>query len=202
MERILVVSMLSLWVLVLLNMLVTLALVRRMNSDGRMPHIANQSEGIAPGEIAPDFKAETLSGEPLTLASFNGRTTAFLFIGTHCPPCREAIPSYEATRLEAMQAGVELVLVSVDDAAQSRTFADEIATSLPILIAPRESNSFMSDYKLSVTPSYCLIDPGGKVKSSGYPLIERGMWRGWMDSHDARNGFSFGSRRRLTEGGM
>lgn len=192
MERALIVSTAALWILLLLNILVTLALVRRLNAasrpntDGQLRPTDSRYKGLIPGQQAPDFTAETLRGESVTLASFAGSTVAFLFVGTHCQPCRDAIPSFERTQSRAAQAGVELVLVSIDNAVQTRVFAEEVATSMRILVAPREENPFMSDYKTSITPSYCLIDQRGKVKSSGYPVIEQGEWTGWMDSEEAR----------------
>jgi hypothetical protein len=61
--------------------------------------------------------------------------------------------------------GVKLILVSLDSKEKTLSFVKELKISLPILIAPRESNSFSKDYKINGWPAYCLIDKQGKVVS-------------------------------------
>ena len=39
-----------------------------------------------------------------------------------------------------------------------------------------------ADYKISGTPSYCLIDTQHKVQSSGYPNFDSGPWRSAIDA--------------------
>jgi peroxiredoxin len=161
MEQLLILSSTLLWVVVLFNLLLTFALVRRANTG--------TSTGLRVGQQAPDFTAQTLGGETMNLASYAGREVAFIFISPHCKPCREGIPVYESFRPQAQQAGVELVLVSTGEIAETRTFVDELKIQMFVLVAPLGSNSFIKDYKASGTPSYCLINSKGKVESTGYP---------------------------------
>jgi hypothetical protein len=46
-------------------------------------------------------------------------------------------------------------------------FVENHAITLPVLIAPRESNDFAEKYMAAGTPFYCLIDKGGKVEATG-----------------------------------
>lgn len=179
MEQVLVLSSVLLWIVVFCNLLLTLALVRRVNANPQ------PKEGLKEGLPAPDFTAETLSGEKVTLATYAQRDVAFVFIAPTCEPCREALPSYEALGPKAMQSGVDLVLVSMANAEQTRHFVNEFNIQLPILVAPRESNSFMQDYKLSTTPSYCLIDRQGKILSSGSANLRWGPWKALAEAWEA-----------------
>src|SRR5258706_10943407 len=108
MEQFLVGSSMLLWVVVLCNLLLTLALIRKVNSGA----VDQTKVGLKEGEIAPDFMAETLSGEKVTLAMYAQREVVFIFIAPTCRPCLEALPRYNALGMKAAQSGVEIVLVS------------------------------------------------------------------------------------------
>lgn len=181
MEQWLVASSILLWIVVLCNLLLTLALVRRMNTG-----ITPLKEGLKAGQQAPAFSAETLGGQVVTLATYTGRAVVFLFVSPTCKPCREAMPTYEALGAKASRAGVELVLVSIVDAEQTRLFAEEFALHLPVLVAPRESNPFMQDYLLSDTPSYCFIDQQGVVQSTGIPSPHLKKWKQLVEAWEAQ----------------
>ncbi len=180
MEQLLIGSSVLLWIVVLCNLLLTLALVRRVN-DGR---VSQTREGRKEGEIAPDFTAETLSGEKVTLATYAQQEVAFIFIAPTCRPCREALPRYDALRKKAVQSGVEIVLVSRGEMEQTRGLVEEYGIQLPVLVAPEGRNPFMENYKLSMTPSYCLINGQGRVRSSGYPNLNGGIWKQFAEAEE------------------
>jgi peroxiredoxin len=189
MNEILVVSSILLWVVVALNLLLTLALVRRLNTlseqsqqDARATSLDRSGSGPKLKQPAPSFTAKTLQGDDVTLDTYAGGAVAFIFIGTHCAPCREALPSYEALAPSAARAGVKIVLVSINDTEPTRAFIDEAAVRLPVLVAPAPSNSFMMDYGFKGTPSYCLVDAQGIVQSAGYPSFDWGDWKALADS--------------------
>src|SRR5262249_23071709 len=76
-ETALVASVLVLWLVVLCNVLLTLALVRRLNHMGTGQPSAM---GLKTGALAPDFTAYTLSGATTTRADFLGRSVALVFV--------------------------------------------------------------------------------------------------------------------------
>lgn len=171
MEQILVMSSVLLWIIVICNLVLTLALVRRVNAGIR------PREGLKEGQAAPNFTAATLSGDIATLATYAHHEVIFLFIEPTCGPCREALPGYEALGPKAALSGVDLILVSVADVQLTRDFAEEFNIQLPIIIAPRGSNSFMANYKVISTPSYCLISKQSKVESTGLPNLQWSKWK-------------------------
>lgn len=175
MEQILIVSSVLLWVVVLLNLLLTLALVRRLNVNP-----GEKLETLAIGQPAPDFAAETLRGETVTRATYAQRTVAFVFISPNCGHCRTVIPPLEALYPKARQSGVELVLVSDTDIAATQAYVHELAISLPILVAPRTSNPFLNTYKVGGVPFYYVVDAAGIVRSAGFPSDQN--WRTITDS--------------------
>lgn len=195
MESFLVVSSVLLWLVVLGNLVLTLALIRRINAGSG----AMVDEGLEKGETAPDFAAETLDGETVTLATYAGREAAFLFIHPTCGPCRDNLPKYEALASGAARSGVDLILVSSGEAEQTRALVNEFNLQLPVLIAPRGSNPFMETYKLSSTPSYCLITRQGTIETCGHPYLDGGIWKKFAkasETHEhAHTSLAMGERR-------
>lgn len=191
METALIVSSILLWLVVLLNLLLTLGLVRRLDTGGR----SVSAMGLEAGEPAPDFTAQTLSGETVTRSTYAGRNMAFVFISTHCSPCNEILSHMGPLEPKAARAGVELVLVSTDEMEETCTFVEKQNISLPVLIAPRSNNPFLEDYKFISTPSYCLVNEQGKVQSAGFMSMVGGPWKDLADSWVKRDA-SIATERR------
>ncbi len=168
MEQILLISSILLWVFVVFNFLLTLGLIRRGNAMQMQTGTPELEDALEVGTLAPDFVAEMLNGEKLTLDSYADQAVAFVFIAPDCPPCIEKIPSLNVLRPKAKRAGVELVLVNMSDKLKAETFVQEYDVRLPMLLAPENGNSFKEDYKVAGTPFFCLIDKEGKVQVTGY----------------------------------
>lgn len=175
MYQTLVVSSALLWVLVLLNLLLTLALIRQKGSRRKEP------EALKPGQEAPPFIAQTLNGDSLNLKDYLGRPSTFVFISPDCEPCRESLPRFEGVRPRAEQSGISFVLVSTGTTSQTEALVKEFQLQSSILIAPEDGNPFTKDYKVTETPFYCVLDENGKVLSTG-PALEWGEWRVLSDS--------------------
>lgn len=179
MQPILVTNLVLLWLVVLLNLLLTIALIRRFN---RMSLFADMDVGLEKGSLAPDFQAETLTGETVTLADYARKVVSLIFISPHCSPCLEKMPKLNALAAKAKQAGVELLLVNTDgDKAETATFVEKHNVALPVLIAPSESNSFVRDYKADATPSFCILNKDSYVEAAGVfePDWEEQLVRAW-----------------------
>lgn len=175
METALVVSSILLWLVLLLNLLLTFGLIRRLNNERRQK-AAPPLEMLEAGQPAPDFSAQALNGDIVTLSSYAGQRVAFHFISTGCEPCREYLPQLEQLHPQATQAGIDLVLVSADPLEETRTFVERMNIHLPILAAPRKSNPFFETYKANLTPSYTLINEKGIIESAGLPNLVGGAW--------------------------
>lgn len=172
MQTILVISSIFLWLLVLLNLMLTIALVRRSSTSQNtsLPRI-----GLEPGQVAPDFTAQSLDGETVRLADYAGRKIALLFISAQCDPCHEAAPNFAALLPKATSLSVELAMVSASDEHATQAFVEELNIQLPVLLAPRLTNTFLNDYKANSTPSYCVINDQGIVQATGHPNMDGGV---------------------------
>ncbi len=177
METTLVVSSILLWLAVLFNLFLTFALIRRSNSAANpLP-----GGGLDVGTEAPNFTAQTLDGETRTLASYRGRKTAFVFFSVHCQPCRTLLSKLKHMEEKVRHADVELVLISGDEREETAAFIAELDVHLPVLIAPRTSNSFFDDYQVVHTPSHCFLNSHGNVHASGLPVVQAGEWKALVE---------------------
>ncbi|MCP5100675.1 MAG: TlpA family protein disulfide reductase [Chloroflexi bacterium] len=167
MNNALILSSILLWIVVLFNLLLTVALIRR-GSAAQPGFDMENVETLEIGSQAPDFTAETLDGRTITLNTFSGQNVVFVFVSPDCPPCIEKIPILNSLQQKAKQSGVELVLVNVTNKSKAKKFVEEYETHLPMLVAPENNNSFKERYKAMGTPFYCLVDEQGNVQATGY----------------------------------
>lgn len=176
----LVVSSIFLWIMVLFDLLLALVIIRKINSSGQIPHI-----GLKPGTLAPDFTARTLDGNIVTLSNYLGHKVVFIYISTHCQPCREFLPGFKTLSTKIKQGGFEPVLVSTSDAQETKTYVEEFELDLTVLTSIEQHGLFMQGYKIGGTPYYCLIDENGKVVSTGFPTLAGGEWEKWVKVWEA-----------------
>lgn len=163
------VNLILLWVLIVFNLILTLALARRLNNLIISSSPKNLTT-LEVGKSAPAFVAETLDGQEVQLTTFTQqrKDTIFVFISPHCNPCREKFSDLERLRPHVAEAGAELILVNDASPEESSKFLDEMESVLPMISAPRSKNPFMSDFKIMGTPFYCIIDAQGIVLSTGF----------------------------------
>lgn len=172
MNGVLVVSFVFLWLIVLFNLLLTLALVRRVNHNA-----SPMAQGLKVGEAMMPFTAQTLTEETVTHMSYAEHSIVLVFISTHCEPCRQLLSSLSHLDQRTRHPGIELVIVSGDNQTETQALVDEMQIQLPILIAPRTSNAFFDDFKITSTPYYYHINEQGTIKSAGYPGPHLSKWR-------------------------
>jgi peroxiredoxin len=164
------ISMGLLWSISIVNLILTLVLIRLIN---KLPSFSKGagSRALPIGAKAPDFRAETLSGQIVTLNSYTKLSIIFLFIGPNCGPCRTGFPKYQELALRAQRSNVSLILVSNGDTDETKAVIEEFSVTIPVLVAPKPNN-FFNDYQVLGTPTFIFIDENGKVKASGHPDME------------------------------
>ena len=180
MEPIFIISSVLLWIGLLFNLLLTLALIRRMSSKSA-PNM------LKVGTKAPDFTAQTMEGKPMTLTDFASRNIVLLFASTWCGHCKKKFPEWQELYPKAKRAGYEFVLVVTSGSLTDvQTMLDEYKLSIPVLHAPNDTNSFMKDYKVEGTPSCYIVGNDGKVVFAGYPGTEDEIWRKWVNEWEGK----------------
>jgi peroxiredoxin len=175
-------SQVMLGVVVLFNVVLTLALVRRINEQPRSPLV-----GLRAGDEAPDFSIGDLTGVTVTLSEFSSGRLLLLFVAPNCVPCERGLPDYLALAPVAKASGVELVLVSSGDAASTSRMLRGLQVSTRVLIAPKGEVDMFDRYKVPGTPHFTLVDRG-RVVQSGLPSPKAQEWSallsGWREGKD------------------
>lgn len=178
-------SSILLWIVVLINLLLIVGLIRRFNQISiNLTDTSGAKVGVEEGSQAPDFRAETLTGEVVTLANYASKYVSLIFVSPHCRPCLNKIPELNDIALKAKQAGMEMVLVNTDGGKmETAEFVQKHDVKLPVLITSQEGNTFISDYRAEVTPSYCSINRDGFVEASGLIVSgwEKKLARMWAN---------------------
>lgn len=175
METFLLVNSVLVWIVVLANLALTLALVRRVNAFPGS--LAGMDSGLPIGTPAPDFSLQTLTGQTVTLANFTSRSTTFVFVDPHCQPCHALLPSLKTLAQGACAAGTPLVLVSDGGKPETEEMMQVLEGQVEVLLAPRLEHTLFTDYHINMTPSYCSLDEKGVITGTGSPDRSDAGWQ-------------------------
>lgn len=176
METVLIVSSVLLWIVLICNVLLTLALVRNANKPAKKKwELVSEPEGLKEGAEAPAFSAQTLDGTSVLLEDYQNQALMLVFIAPHCSACDEVLPALN--KMASQMAGTKLVLACDGTLEQARVLAKKQDITLPLLVAPRQENSFFSDYLIHGTPTYYLINTQGQIQATGHPSEHNPQWK-------------------------
>ena len=117
------------------------------------------------GKTAPDFQGTDVTGNPLQLSKFQGKTVLLDFWTTWCPPCRADAPALDKLYQKYGDKDLAVVGVSVDEErATVEHFLKDHPHSFPILLT--SENDLPRAYQISVFPTYIVIDREGNIASA------------------------------------
>ncbi len=133
-----------------------LALALGCGTDGRGPKV---------GEPAPDFTAQTVDGQTISLAGLRGKVVVLDFWATWCPPCRAMVP-YERDLVKKYE-GQPLVFIGIsadDDRAElSRVLSDEHIPWPNVLDG--DGGPIQRLYQVESLPTIYVIDGEGIIRA-------------------------------------
>lgn len=121
------------------------------------------SEGISEGDLAPDFRLETLDGNQMSLQDQRGKVVLINFWATWCDPCRAEIPDIEAVYQARQDEGFTVLGVNSHETPGSiAPFANWMGISYPILID--ENGRVEKTYRLVGLPMSLIVDQEGIIQ--------------------------------------
>lgn len=133
----------------------------------------------AVGDLAPEFRAQTLDGRSIAMSDLRGKVVLIDFWATWCGLCRMELPALvDVYRSLAPDGKLEIVGVSVDTdtALVPRFVASRDLRWLQTALGPAAENPIARLYNVSSTPSTVLVDAAGHVAAinlTGDPLRKK-----------------------------
>lgn len=122
---------------------------------------------VTAGSKAPDFRAASIDGVPVTktVADYRGDVVLLNVWATWCLPCRTEMPSIQALHDRFAARGLKVVAVSVDNAGATdeiRRFRDQYGLTFEIL--HDASGAIRRDYQTTGVPETFVIGRDGVIR--------------------------------------
>lgn len=164
MQDFLVLNLILIWGIILINFLLTIALVRRIN---KLSSLTGQPiDMLSVGSHAPDFEIMALDGNIITLTAFKNKRIV-VFVKPNCDACREQMPKLNSLYDVAPNSNVDLIVISLSNIEETRSYASENGFDVPIY-SPIEIDKLIKAYKVVGTPQYYLIDGLGRIEEANF----------------------------------
>ena len=164
-----VVSQALLWIVVIVEGILLLALARqigllhqRLNVGGA--RIMNAGPKI--GETVPALDAQDVNNEHVTLGIERGKRALLLFISIGCGTCETLLPQIkQLARLERDNLEIKLVVFGNADLENGQKYAQKhgLDSTLPLIV----SNDLGVQYRVSIAPYGLVIDRSGILRAKG-----------------------------------
>lgn len=132
---------------------------QRLDSEGREAGPL----GLDAGARITPFRLPDLEGRMVSLEDFRGKRVLLIYWGPDCGFCELLAPELVRIQGDLRVAGVQVVLVSLDDAASNRRLADEVGLKFPILLMEEGHPLVEGAFLQMGTPSAYLLDGQGVV---------------------------------------
>jgi peroxiredoxin/signal peptidase I len=123
------------------------------------------------GQPAPAFTAETLDGETVTLANYARHSYALLCFAPTAPECRTLLPMLEWACPQIYTAGAELLLISLDQEAETRACLRDIQLHLQVLLLHNDVDTFKYAYGIQQLPCWYGVDACGCIMTQSEAML-------------------------------
>jgi peroxiredoxin len=122
-------------------------------------------ESLNIGQEAPDFKAQTIEGEDLSLSDLRGQFVLLEFWATWCGPCLPEIPHLKTMQEKYQDSDFKIVGISLDrDKDTLRNFLEEREMEwAQIFVDEGWEGDIARQYNVSGIPRMYFIDPEGRI---------------------------------------
>lgn len=151
-----------LWIAVILNLLLTIGLVRRVNGlQSAAPALA---PGLPDGSRVPDAMIVDLHGALRPLAEMMEGPTALLFLSPTCEGCHDQLPALGA--LAQRDSSVRMVAVlAASDVSQAPEYIEGLAGA-SFVLAPGSQTDALERLRITAFPTYVVVDAEGHIRAT------------------------------------
>jgi thiol-disulfide isomerase/thioredoxin len=133
------------------------------------------SQGLRPGDLAPDFavvrgdgtlfQLMDLDGQPVRIYDLRGKAVWINFWASWCPPCQSETPVIRDLAERYADRGLEVVGISVQETNFDDVRAYAERYQLGYTIAPDLSGDIFRLYRLYGLPTQFFVGPEGAIRS-------------------------------------
>lgn len=169
MNTLLLVSIITLWLIVLILGFFLLGALRAL---GLLGWRLDQLETITPSRInrgglnvgkqAPDFTLPSVANGERALHDFAGRKVLLVFTQSGCGPCQEIVPELNRVHERGEH---QVVVINNGEPEATRQWAAETGARFPVLA--QEKFSLSKRYEVFATPFAFLLDEKAIITSKG-----------------------------------
>lgn len=124
------------------------------------------------GDPAPGFLVSTTSGRTLAGIDLAGADYLVAFFSASCQGCRLSLPRFVRYANAFSGAPDRVVAVVVGDARQGADIAAELAEVASVVVEPSGGGGLADAYRITLFPSYVLVDGAGVVTATGQSVEE------------------------------
>ncbi len=173
------------WIAVLVIVLIVALAVMGCSSD--TPEEAalglivtdDSSSKPAEGQVAPDFRLETLDGEAVALSDFQGKPVMLNFWASWCGPCQQEIP-YMVEAYADADDQFEIVAVNIQESTNTvRDFADSAEMTFSILLDDKASVA--TGYSIRGIPTSMFLDSDGVIVAIHEGTLTEAQLQSYLD---------------------
>jgi len=145
-------------------------LVNEAPSISEAAESASPVEGLAVGNLAPNFTTTTTEGEEVSLHDFRGEVVLLNFWFTECGPCRIEMPEFQNVYEKYQDDGFTILAVNREEEAETiEEFAEPLGLEFPLLLDLEGDIQFQ--YNIFGYPSTLLIDRDGVIQFRSFSAL-------------------------------
>jgi thiol-disulfide isomerase/thioredoxin len=119
---------------------------------------------VIPAKL-PDFSLKDLSGKPISVESWSGKSLVINFWATWCAPCRREIPLLKTLAADWSDRDLAIVGIAVDYPDKVRAFAAQFKIDYPVLIGEQDALDVAAKFGMTspALPFTVFTDRRGEV---------------------------------------
>ena len=155
--------------LCLLDLLLTLGVVRRLREHTQhLETLLASGSGVSVGtgmlpigDTARDFAGTTVGGEPVSRGLLAGETLV-AFFSPGCEPCREKLPAF-VEYARTLDDGPQRILAVVTGQGDDTHEMIEALTPVARVVVDGHEEQIVQAFQVTVFPAFCLVDAEGTL---------------------------------------
>ncbi|WP_165452147.1 TlpA family protein disulfide reductase [Paenibacillus thalictri] len=144
--------------------------------------LAAMTEGVKPGQLAPDISLQTTEGKTVKLSDYRGKKVLLNFWASWCPPCRAEMPDLEQFYRESAGLDVVVLAVNMTNTEARRSDVDAFAANqgltFPILLDT--DGTAGGAYRVMAYPTSYWIDASGLVRDRTQGPMSKAAMKAWL----------------------